>query len=108
MLWAVGLAGALLILGALMAAPNLADPSLGRLGGGMAAIIQEALGSTWGRLLLADVVLAIVVCTLTVHAAAVRLIFAMARDNSLPGSGALARMPGSTTRSPRRSSVPTR
>jgi urea carboxylase system permease len=97
---AVGLAGALLILGALLAAPDLRDPDLGRLGGGMATIIQGALGSTWGKLLLADVVLAILVCTLTVHAAAVRLIFAMARDNSLPGSGALASLPGSA-RTPR-------
>lgn len=97
---AVGLAGALLIFGALRAAPDLSNPDLGRLGGGMATIIQDALGSTWGKWLLADVVLAIVVCTLTVHAAAVRLIFAMARDNGLPGSGALAHMPGST-RTPR-------
>ena len=62
----------------------------------MATIIQETLGSGWGDLLLADVVLAIAVCTLTVHAAAVRLVFAMARDNGLPGSSSLARMPGST------------
>jgi urea carboxylase system permease len=97
---AVGLAGALLIVGALRAAPDLRDPDLGRLGGGMATIIQEALGSGWGNLLLADVVLAIAVCTLTVHAAAVRLVFAMARDDSLPGSRALASLPGST-RTPR-------
>ena len=97
---AVGLAGALLILGALMAATDLDDPELGRLGGGMARIIQDALGSEWGRWLLADVVLAIVVCTLTVHASAVRLVFAMARDNGLPGSEALARLPG-RARSPR-------
>ena len=97
---AVGLAGALLILGALRAAPDLHDPDLGRLGGGMATIIRDALGSGWGRLLLADVALAIAVCTLTVHAAAVRLMFAMARDNCLPGSVALAKMPGST-RTPR-------
>jgi urea carboxylase system permease len=97
---AVGLVGALLILGALRAAPDLGDPNLGQLGGGMAAIIQDTLGSDWGRFLLADVVLAIVVCTLTVHAAAVRLVFAMARDNSLPASGALASLPGSS-RTPR-------
>jgi urea carboxylase system permease len=97
---AVGLAGTLLIIAALLAAPDLSDPELGRLGGGMATIIQEALGSGWGDLLLADVVLAIAVCTLTVHAAAVRLVFAMARDNGLPGSRSLARMPGST-RTPR-------
>ena len=97
---AVGLAGALLILGALRAAPDLGDPSLGRLGGGMATIIREALGQGWGDLLLADVVLAIGVCTLTVHAAAVRLVFAMARDNGLPGSSRLASLPGSA-RTPR-------
>ena len=97
---AVGLAGALLILGALRAAPDLRDPELGRLGGGMATIIGEVLGSGWGRLLLLDVVLAIAVCTLTVHASAVRLLFAMARDNGLPGSGTLARVSGST-RTPR-------
>jgi hypothetical protein len=33
---------------------------------------------------------------LTVHAAAVRLVFAMARDNRLPGSRSLAKIPGST------------
>ena len=96
----VGLMGGLLILGALMAAPNLADPTLGRLGGGMPAIIDAAIGSTWGRVLLADVTLAIVVCTLTVQASAVRLIFAMARDNGLPWAGALASLSGSA-RSPR-------
>jgi len=97
---AVGLAGALLILAALMAAPDLSDPDLGRLGGGMASIIKEALGSGWGRLLLCDVALAIGACTLTVHASAVRLIFAMARDGGLPWSGALAAMPG-RSRTPR-------
>jgi urea carboxylase system permease len=97
---AVGVAGTLLIIVALRAAPDLLDPELGRLGGGLATIIQGALGSTWGKLLLLDVVLAIAVCTLTVHAAAIRLIFAMARDNGLPGSKALAKLPEST-RTPR-------
>jgi len=97
---AVGLVGALLIVGALRAAPDLSNPELGRLGGGMATIIQEALGSRWGNWLLLDVVLAITVCTLTVHASAVRLVFAMARDNGLPGSESLASLPEST-RTPR-------
>jgi amino acid transporter len=66
----------------------------------MATIIRGALGSGWSELLLLDVVLAIAACTLTVHAAAVRLVFAMARDNRLPGSAWLANMPGST-RTPR-------
>ncbi len=97
---AVGLAGTLLILVALKAAPDLLDPNLGQLGGGLATIIEGALGSTWGKLLLLDVALAIAVCTLTVHAAAVRLIFAMARDNGLPGSRTLASLPESS-RTPR-------
>ncbi|WP_435017168.1 amino acid permease [Tundrisphaera sp. TA3] len=96
---AVGIMGTLLLLGALRAAPDLRDPALGQISGGMPAIIKSALGSGWGRLLLIDVVLAIVVCTLTVHAAAVRLVFAMARDNNLPFSVALARLP-EKTRSP--------
>ena len=97
---AVGLAGALLIVGALRAAPDLNDPALGRLGGGMTTVIRDVLGSGWGDVLLADVALAIAVCTLTVHASAVRLVFAMARDNGLPGSGALANLAGSA-RTPR-------
>ena len=99
-LGAVGLVGALLILGALMAAPDLADPALGRLGGGMPAIIRGAVGPTWGRLLLVDVTLAIAVCTLTVQASAVRLVFAMARDGGLPWSRTLARL-GESARTPR-------
>ena len=96
---AVGVMGALLILGALQAAPDLADPGLGRMGQGMPAIIASAIGPTGGRLLLADVSLAIAVCTLTVHAAAVRLVFSMARDGGLPWSGTLAALPGAA-RSP--------
>lgn len=99
-LGAAGAMGACLILGALMAAPDLVDPRLGQLGGGMPLIIRGAIRPALGRLLLADVALAILVCTLTVHALAVRLIFAMARDNTLPWSGRLAAI-GGTGRSPR-------
>ena len=99
-LGAVGLVGTLLIITALRAAPDLTNPELGRLGGGMAIIIEEALGSGWSRWLLLDMALAIVVCSLTVHASAVRLIFAMARDNSLPGSKPLASI-DQATRTPR-------
>ena len=103
-LTAVGVAGAALIVAALRAAPDLADPSLGRLGGGMATIIEGALGTGWGKLLLVDMALAIGVCTLTVHAAAGRLVFAMARDNNLPFSGTLAGL-SESTRSPRLAAV---
>ena len=42
------------------------------------------LGEKLGVLLLVEVIFAVFVCALAVHAAAVRLMFAMARDNNLP------------------------
>ncbi|WP_406700526.1 amino acid permease [Singulisphaera sp. Ch08] len=93
---AVGGAGALLILGVLMGVENLADPELGRISGGMQYAIKQILGPSLGMLLLCDVALAILICTLTVHAAAVRLVFSMARDNNLPFSHALAWVSGSS------------
>jgi urea carboxylase system permease len=96
---AVGTTGTLLVLAALCASTNLGAPELVRAGGGLAAIVKDALGSQLGSLLLADVSFAIIVCTLTVHAAAVRLVFAMARDNNFPGARALAHV-GITTRTP--------
>lgn len=95
-LLAVGAAGALLILGVLRGVADLHDPELSRISGGMQLAIKETLGSGLGMLLLCDVALAILICTLTVHAAAVRLVFAMARDNNLPWSHALAWLPGSS------------
>lgn len=93
---AVGLAGALLILGALRSVGDLGNSALGRISGGFPAIVREVLGPQLGRLFLVDIAMAIVVCTLTVHAGAVRLVFAMARDNSLPFSERLARIPKSS------------
>ncbi|WP_422931484.1 amino acid permease [Singulisphaera sp. PoT] len=95
-LGAVGLAGALLIIGALKSVKDLNDPALGRISGGFPMIVRDVLGEKVGMVFLIDIALAIVVCTLTVHAGAVRLIFAMARDNSLPFSERLARIPKSS------------
>jgi amino acid transporter len=95
-LLAVGAVGALLILGALGAAPNLADPALGDRNGGFAYLVETVLGTRAGLGLLCVIALAVTVCTLTVHAAAVRLMFSMARDNNLPCSEALARLPESS------------
>jgi urea carboxylase system permease len=86
----VGVVGALLIACALMAVPNLQDPQIARSSGGMPWIIKQVLGEHFGVLLLADIALAITICTLTVHAAAVRLVFAMARDNAMPAARQLA------------------
>jgi urea carboxylase system permease len=88
--------GALLLLFALMAAPDLQAPNLSAIDGGLPYIVQETLGDAVGSLFLWDVVFAITVCALAVHTGAVRLIFAMARDNNLPCGRALARVSGAS------------
>ncbi|MEW4570409.1 amino acid permease [Tautonia sp. JC769] len=98
-LGSVGLVGALLIVTALCAVENPADPQLGLVSGGMPYVIKQVLGDRLGRPLLCLLVVAITVCTLTVHAAAVRLMFAMARDNNLPFSETLAHI-SETSRTP--------
>ncbi len=98
-LGAVGLVGALLILGALRSTPDILDPALGRISGGMPYVIKSVLGETVGTTLLWFVAVAVVVCTLTVQAAAVRLVFSMARDRNLPFSELLAKV-SITTRTP--------
>jgi urea carboxylase system permease len=87
---AVGATGTLLIIAALQAAPDLLDPALGRSTGGFAYIIRVTLGDLLGLLLLIGIALAVTAGTLTVHAASVRLMFAMARDGRLPASRALS------------------
>jgi urea carboxylase system permease len=78
------LAGALLIVAALVAVDDPARRELGGIAGGLPIIVKDVLGSGLGTLLLVDVVFAVFVCALAVHAGTVRLIFAMARDNNLP------------------------
>jgi len=89
---AAGILGFVLLIVALMAAVDPASDALGRLDGGLPSIVTSALGGTFGRVLLCDVLFAIVVCALAVHAGAVRLVFAMARDGWLPFSAQLARV----------------
>jgi putative membrane-bound dehydrogenase-like protein len=74
----------------MMAARDFTASELGRIDGGLASIVTATLGGSFGRVLLVDVIFAIVVCALAVHASAVRLVFAMARDGLLPYSRALA------------------
>jgi amino acid transporter len=85
-------AGALLMLFGMMAAQDIRDPMLLRDDGGLPYIVNQSLGKGLGTLFLCDVVFAITVCALAVHAGTVRLIFAMARDNNLPFSRSLARV----------------
>ena len=74
----------------MMAARDLNAGDLGRIDGGLPSIVTATLGGAVGRVLLVDVILAVFVCALAVHASAVRLVFAMARDGLLPYSGSLA------------------
>jgi urea carboxylase system permease len=89
-LGAAGVLGFLLLVASLMAAASLDAPELGRIDGGLPSILTGALGATFGRVVLCDVLFAILVCTLAVHAGAVRLVFAMARDGHLPLAPRLA------------------
>jgi urea carboxylase system permease len=88
--------GALLLATALMAAPDdvLNAPNLRRDDGGLPYLVHHTLAEPFGTLFLANVVFAISVCALAVHAGAVRLIFAMGRDDTLPCSAALSRVYG--------------
>jgi urea carboxylase system permease len=88
-LGAAAMAGALLIVAAILAVGDPARPELGRIAGGLPMIVKDVLGSSLGTLFLIDVVFAVFVCALAVHAGTVRLIFAMARDNNLPMARAL-------------------
>jgi urea carboxylase system permease len=89
---AAGVLGFLLLMVALMAAGDPTASELSRIDGGLPSIVTTALGGTFGRVLLGDVLFAILVCALAVHAGAVRVVFAMARDGQLPFSAALARV----------------
>lgn len=82
--------GALLLVGALMAAPSLTD---GRLASsGISYVLMSRLGSTLGTVLLVVVAIAIVAALLAIHTSASRVAFSMARDDALPWSGRLSRV----------------
>lgn len=89
---ATGAGGLLLLLTALMAAPNLGEPALGEAAGGLPLIVKAVLGDNLGRAILVAVTFACIACTLATQACIVRLTFAMARDGHLPGSARLARV----------------
>ncbi len=89
-LCAAALAGCLLILFGILAVSDPGAPELGVISGGLPFLIKSVLGAKLGVVLLVEVVFAVFVCALAVHAAAVRLMFAMARDNNLPFAGALS------------------
>ncbi|MFF3313549.1 APC family permease [Streptomyces sp. NPDC002952] len=85
-----GVIGLALLLLALMAAPSLTDGRLATQG--VPYVIANVLDGTLGKVLLADVALAVMVCTLTIQTGTVRLFYAMGRDSSLPFSQVLAKV----------------
>ncbi|MFJ6077376.1 APC family permease [Pseudarthrobacter sp. NPDC092419] len=84
--------GGLILLTGLLAAPDLDDPKLGSADGGLQYIVLSVLGGPFGKAFLVCIVVAVMVCTLAVHAAAIRMMFAMARDNNLPFSRHLGKV----------------
>jgi amino acid transporter len=84
--------GGLILLFGILAAPDLSDPKLGSADGGLQYIVLSVLGGPFGKAFLACIVVAVFVCTLAVHAAAIRMMFAMARDNNLPFSRQLSKV----------------
>lgn len=83
--------GAILVF-AVLAAPDLKDPKIGQRDGGLQYIVEKVMWGPLGTIFLICIVVAVTVCSLAVHTAAIRLTFAMARDNALPFGEKLARV----------------
>ncbi|MFH8381311.1 APC family permease [Kitasatospora sp. NPDC018058] len=84
------LAGGLLMLVGMMAVGDIDARELGTLG--MPYLIKSTLGTGLGDAFLICSAIAITVCCLAVQTAAIRLLFAMARDGRLPFGHAIARV----------------
>lgn len=82
--------GTLLLIGALMAAPEANDANISNQG--LPYVVTSRLGGTLGRVFLTDVVLAAFVCTLAIQTATTRMIFSMSRDEVLPFSTKLGKV----------------
>ena len=77
---------------AILSAPHLDDPQIGSSDGGLQYIVEQVMWGPLAKIFLGCIVVAVSVCALAVHTAAIRLTFAMARDNALPFSEQLARV----------------
>ncbi|MBX9627277.1 MAG: APC family permease [Gemmataceae bacterium] len=91
-LLAAGGLGFLLLVAAILAAPDPADPRLGDVGGGLPHLIKQVLGGPVGSVFVGASVVAVFVCALAVQALAARVLFAMARDRAIPGWRRLGRV----------------
>jgi len=84
--------GGAILAGAIMATPDLNDPALGSPDGSLQSIVEKVMWGPLGTIFLICIVVAVTVCSLAVHTAAIRLTFAMARDNALPFGEKLAKV----------------
>jgi len=96
--------GMLLLVFAVLAAPDPADPRLSSDAGGLPFLIKEVLGDGPGKLFVGASVAAVFVCALAVQANAARVLFAMARDRAVPGWSWLGRV-SEEQRSPRAAAI---
>ena len=90
-LWAIGLsfiAGTLFLGGTILSIKSLNHIETIASGANftqaLPAIIQDALGKSWGNIYLGVVFVAVCVCTLAIQSATIRLMFSMGRDGRLP------------------------
>ena len=72
---------------------------------GLQYLVEQVMCGPLGTIFLICIVIAVFVCTLAVHTAAIRMMFAMARDNALPFGETLARVHPSTRRPSCRRSI---
>ena len=89
-LLASGVFGVLLLVTAFMSLKNLNDSHIAS--GGLAYVLKSAVGSVLGNILLSCSAIAVFVCGLANQTGAVNMLFAMARDNALPGSERIAKV----------------
>ena len=82
-----GVGGALLLIAALLAAPSLTDGNLAAVG--LPYVVESVFGATAGRIVLVDVTIAIIVCTLACQTSGARMMYSMARQKALPFHAAL-------------------
>ncbi len=90
-LWAIGLSaiagilflgGTILSIGSLNRIESIASGA--NFTQALPAVIQDALGTSWGNVYLGVVFIAVCVCTLAIQSATIRLMFSMGRDGRLP------------------------
>jgi urea carboxylase system permease len=85
------LGGGILLLG-ILSTSDLNDPKLTSGDGGLQYVVLSALGNDLGKVFLSCVAIAIIVCVLAIHTAAIRAVFAMSRDNNLPFARQLSKV----------------